>query len=292
MRTLPNFLYIGTGRAGSTWLFEALRGHPDVFVTPVKETNYFDLNHERGLAWYGDFFADADGRRAVGEIAHRYWRRPELAAQVRAELGPVKLLVCFRRPEDFVMSGYLFARRNGRFDGSPADWMAQRFEPQSLAYHTLLKPWAEAFGRDAIMVGCFDDLKSDPEAYFSSVCRFLDVAVQALPAPARDKVNAAARPRSAGLALTVNRASKMFKRRGGQRLIAWVKKQALVQGLLYAPLDAAARPSLPDSAKATIRAIAEAELARLDDEFGTRFRQRWYGAADERSEAVQASAAA
>ncbi|WP_022978522.1 sulfotransferase domain-containing protein [Nevskia ramosa] len=280
MRTLPNFLYIGTGRAGSTWLFEALRQHPEVFVTPVKETSYFDLNLARGLDWYGDFFADADGHRAVGEIAHRYWRRPELAAQIRAALGPVKLLVCFRRPEDFVLSAYQFARRNGRFEGSPADWMSSRFEPQSLAYHGLLKPWVDAFGRDAIFIGCFDDLKADPEAFFASVCRFLGVTECRLPVLLHDKVNAAARPRSAGLALTVNKLSKRFKRHGGQRLIAWVKRQSLVQRLLYSPLEAGARPVLSNEARNTIRAIAETELQRLDAEFGTRFGQRWYGAAD------------
>lgn len=288
MATLPNFLYIGTGRAGSTWLFEALRQHPEVFVTPVKETNYFDLNHARGLDWYGQFFADADGCRAVGEIAHRYWRRPELAAQVRAELGPVKLLVCYRRPEDFVLSAYLFARRNGRFKGSPADWMAKRFEPEALAYHALLKPWLDAFGREAMLIACFDDLKADPEAFFASVCRFLGVAERPLPVLLQDKVNAAARPRSAGLALTVNWLSKRFKRRSGQRLIAWVKRQPLVQRLLYSPLEAGTKPALTDEARATIRAIAEPEMVRLDADFGTRFKTRWYGAAGCVSAAIAA----
>jgi hypothetical protein len=38
----PTFLGIGAQKAGTTWLWENLRVHPDVFMTPVKEIHYFD----------------------------------------------------------------------------------------------------------------------------------------------------------------------------------------------------------------------------------------------------------
>lgn len=39
--TLPNFLIIGAGRAGTTSVYQYLRQHPDVFMSPIKETNFF-----------------------------------------------------------------------------------------------------------------------------------------------------------------------------------------------------------------------------------------------------------
>lgn len=41
------FVGIGAQKSGTTWLARMLAGHPDVFMTPVKEIHYFD--HIRGL---------------------------------------------------------------------------------------------------------------------------------------------------------------------------------------------------------------------------------------------------
>ncbi len=41
------FVGIGAQKSGTTWLARMLAGHPDIFVTPVKEIHYFD--HIRGL---------------------------------------------------------------------------------------------------------------------------------------------------------------------------------------------------------------------------------------------------
>ena len=38
---LPNFLCIGTQRAATTWLFNCLKEHPDVFVPEIKEVDFF-----------------------------------------------------------------------------------------------------------------------------------------------------------------------------------------------------------------------------------------------------------
>lgn len=43
----PDFLVIGAQKAGTTWLYENLRTHPDIWMPPVKELHYFDrLIHE------------------------------------------------------------------------------------------------------------------------------------------------------------------------------------------------------------------------------------------------------
>src|SRR4030065_405156 len=42
-RGLPNFLVIGTGRAGTTSLYHYLAQHPQIFMSPVKEPKFFAL---------------------------------------------------------------------------------------------------------------------------------------------------------------------------------------------------------------------------------------------------------
>jgi hypothetical protein len=39
----PDFLLIGAARSGTTWLYQRLVAHRGVFVTPVKELHYFDI---------------------------------------------------------------------------------------------------------------------------------------------------------------------------------------------------------------------------------------------------------
>jgi hypothetical protein len=39
---LPDFLGIGVVRGGTTWLWQNLRQHPEIWLSPVKEINYFN----------------------------------------------------------------------------------------------------------------------------------------------------------------------------------------------------------------------------------------------------------
>lgn len=274
----PDFLYIGTGKAGSTWLFQALERHPQIHVSPVKETSFFDLNFHRGLGWYEPFFDRAKPQQRIGEIAHRYLRNPNCAQRIFDTLGPdVRLIVFYRRPEQFVMSNYLFARRNGRFAGSIRDWVERRFDPRSVSYHTMLQPYLDRFDREQILVACFDDLQDDPTGFYGKLCRFLQVDEQALSSDLQSKVNAAARPRMAWLARVVNRASKMLKRNGLPSPVAAVKRMPIVQRLLYSTLADREKPDLPADLAARIRSVAEPEARALDAALGTQLWQRWYG---------------
>jgi hypothetical protein len=38
----PDFIGVGAPRAGTTWLYEVLRSHPNIWMPPIKELHYFD----------------------------------------------------------------------------------------------------------------------------------------------------------------------------------------------------------------------------------------------------------
>lgn len=60
----PDFLCIGAQKAGTGWLYEQLRSHPDFWMPPLKELHYFDrLGHARTLP--------ARKKRDRLEVAHR-----------------------------------------------------------------------------------------------------------------------------------------------------------------------------------------------------------------------------
>jgi hypothetical protein len=39
--TLPNFFVIGAGKSGTTSLYYYLEQHPEVYMSPIKEPNFF-----------------------------------------------------------------------------------------------------------------------------------------------------------------------------------------------------------------------------------------------------------
>ncbi len=53
--SLPTFVVIGAAKAGTTALYWYLAEHPQVFMSPMKETNYFAYGlDEEGRLLYGD----------------------------------------------------------------------------------------------------------------------------------------------------------------------------------------------------------------------------------------------
>jgi hypothetical protein len=41
MKTFPNFFIVGAARSGTTSLDQYLSQHPEIFMTPRKETHFF-----------------------------------------------------------------------------------------------------------------------------------------------------------------------------------------------------------------------------------------------------------
>ena len=197
---LPNFIVIGAAKAGTTALYWYLEEHPDVFMSPVKETNYFAYGvDERGNLLYGDpdvhrfpiktldeyeqLFDRAGGARAVGEASPLYLECPQAAARIRNRLPEVRLICSIRHPVDRAYSDYLmYLRRRGRaFDPDhqltpAAEWARpdSRWMQVSRYYQQLARYFA-AFPRDQIHVMLFDDLKTNPAAAVQGVYRWLSI---------------------------------------------------------------------------------------------------------------------
>lgn len=107
---LPNFICVGAEKAGTTPLAEILGRHPDVFVTPYKETYFFTrfYGRENGAFYETRFFQSHAGEKAVGELTPEYMRIPEVPARLRQHLGAgLKLIFCLRHPVRRAFSHYL-----------------------------------------------------------------------------------------------------------------------------------------------------------------------------------------
>jgi Sulfotransferase domain len=279
----PDFLYVGTSKAGSTWLFNVLAGHPDVYLASDKGLYYFDAHFDRGADWYLDHFRDSNAA-VRGEVSHSYLSSPEAPARIAALAPGARLLVCLREPVDRAFSDYLDLRKNQQFDG-PFAAALERY-PRLLdrgCYATHLRRYLDVFPREQLLVQLFDDLKADPQAYADRVFDFLGVSRVVLPQSDLRSRMPAGVPRSNTAAAAAKSASRLVRRTGLRRLRSRVKRSALVRQALYRPY-ADDRP-VPDADTANqLRRVFAPQVAELDNTLDLSVSRRWgYDSSDERS---------
>lgn len=211
--TGPDFLYIGSPRTGSVWLWQNLRRHPQVWVPPCKNIGYFHPRFEtyrvrkfrrlwremfgasEDAAWYRRFF----GRRrpddrwyarlflkgVAGEIAESYCSlEASDVDRVRAVNPRLKVIVTLRNPLDRAISQAKFglATRRGRhLEDITVDEMLQHIaHPSSRARSEssrALDLWESRFP-DQVLVLFYDDFVANPAGHLSKVCSFLGVGFE------------------------------------------------------------------------------------------------------------------
>ena len=112
---LPNFLHLGPGKAGSTWVHEALSTHPEVFLTPAKDLYFFSRFYDHGPDWYaGQFKSAPPDSKVIGEVCPEYLWCPEAAARIHETLGPgLRIMVTLRDPVTRAFSAYLYQQKHG-----------------------------------------------------------------------------------------------------------------------------------------------------------------------------------
>ncbi len=109
---LPNFLVIGSMKAGTTSLFRYLSAHPEVAMGSYKEIEFFssDEHWQLGLDWYSEFFATVDnGAIAIGECSTGYTKFPAFshaADRIASTLPDARLIYLVREPIERMRSHY------------------------------------------------------------------------------------------------------------------------------------------------------------------------------------------
>lgn len=139
---------VGAVKAGTTSLHEYLQQHPDIFMSPVKETNFFsdadmqfekfnldyrqDIDHNldkylsgpmntkihiahiRTWQQYQQLFRDVNQQKAVGEISNSYLYCPSTANAIYSRLPQAKIVMLLRNPVDRLFSQYLMNLKLGK----------------------------------------------------------------------------------------------------------------------------------------------------------------------------------
>lgn len=203
---MPNFLIIGTAKAGTTTLYDWLTQHPQIYMTPVKETNFFaledrQLNFPSGTihpgylkdfktTWadYQQQFNSVEQEIAIGEACPSYLYYPEAVNKIKQYLPDVKLIAILRNPIERAYSNFVHHLRD-ELETTTDFAQALKLEQERIdsnwwwGFHYLkagfyaeqLKRYFQEFPAKKIKIYLFEDLKANPDLLLQDIFEFLEV---------------------------------------------------------------------------------------------------------------------
>lgn len=211
------FISIGAQRCGTTSLYFYLREHPDIYVSPIKETNFFSLLADnipehmwthpllkpqpRTIEEYELLFANATTQHAVGEVTPLYLYHPLTAGKIHEYIPDVKIIVCLRNPVERAYSAFQF-ERNWKRESEGNFRRAVEKQQQILSrttswwefhlqsgvstpyldgsrYYNQVKRYFDLFPGEQIYLYLFEDFKSNTQQVMQEIFRFLHVDLMA-----------------------------------------------------------------------------------------------------------------
>ena len=203
--TLPNFLMVGAAKSGTSALYAYLRQHPDIFLSDVRECEFFALEgrplqftgpgdavafrrYITELDRYRTLFRGVRGQRAIGECSDLYLYSREAAQRIRRLIPGARLLVLLRNPVDRAFSHFLQFVRDGReplgsFEAAlaaepervSAGWHPHWFLKARGLYAAQLRVYYDLFPKEQIAVHLYDDFQRDSAGVARRLFAFLGV---------------------------------------------------------------------------------------------------------------------
>ena len=207
---LPQFVIIGAQKAGSTFLHEALRQHPGLFLpryeTPVFEDPFYV--EDQVQARLNDVLASARPGQIRGIKRPDYLGRPECPARLARHLPQARLVVTLRHPVMRAISAYFWYMQVGILPARPLqqgmadllDGVSARRIPKAQEvlsyglYHQHLQRYGQYFASQQMFILSDMELRADAGGALQRLFTFL----QAEPAV---EVDLSRRPKQAIYAL-------------------------------------------------------------------------------------------
>lgn len=195
---LPTFLIVGVQKAGTTSIYGYLKQHPQVYMSPVKETNFFSTDWEKHTekksdtgkkkridSWekYCELFQEVTDEIAIGEASPNYLANYKTSSEMIQRYVPdVNMIAILRNPVDRAYSDYLMHLRDGINVGKVRSLREQaKFHADTSAtikkgfYYTPVKHYFDTFGKEKVKIILYDDLSKNSLGTMQDIYKFIGV---------------------------------------------------------------------------------------------------------------------
>lgn len=192
---LPNFLIIGTPKAGTTAIYHYLNQHPEIYFSPEKEPHFFSFIGEQKPHWgvktlaeYEKLFKAVTTEKAIGEASTWYLYSQSAAKQIRKYLPNVKLIIILRNPIERAYSSWAFRVQCG-WESIIDFEQALQAEENRISnnyewdfhylktgfYYHQIQRYFNLFSKEQIFICTYDELKDDSPSLIQDIFNFLEV---------------------------------------------------------------------------------------------------------------------
>jgi hypothetical protein len=218
-----DFIGIGSGKCGSTWLHDNLAKHPQICDSNLKELNYFsDLYDEHPPSWYAGQYASCDCQLIKGEFSVTYLSHPLAAGRIKKDFPEARLLAIVRDPVQRTFSNYLHSQRKGDIKADlPFDvYIRDEANLSPARYVEHFKVWYETFPADQIHVVVLEEFLRDQLAGYRQIYGFIGAQpVDFVPPGYDQRSNEARSYRFLFIENILVRTYRWLSRRGYTRLV-------------------------------------------------------------------------
>lgn len=226
---LNHFIIFGFGKAGSTYIYEFCKRHPQITVPKIKETYYFNLNWRMGQRWYVSLFNHSPGAKAYGDFSNQNYRYSETLQNLKNFDERSRVIFLDRDPLDRLISARKFELMNGStasIEEFISEW-PYKFLQSEQVYNSIL----ENFHVDAVLRLKFSDLKADPERVCDLLCKFLKV--DSIKPPTDIYKNKSVFPRYKFVVRIGKKIAVKLRNVGALHLLQILKSSVLIRRLVY-----------------------------------------------------------
>ncbi len=282
----PDFFVVGHPKSGTTALYDMLRQHPQIFMSPIKEPRFFAANNDLRFpgarpmteAEYLGLFAAAIPEQRLGEASPQYLASRTAAGQIAHVNHAAQIIAILREPASFVHSLHLHYVRRGL--DRPADlrealasgpshelWLHYA---QRVRYVEQLERYRAVFPPEQLQVLIYDDYRRANVETLRLVFEFLGVDEQVEVAPREFRAAVGVRSHIAAAAwqnLMLGRSPAVGPLRRAVRIATPQVARDLVRAS-YRRVNLTAPPPVDEEVLAELRTRFAPEVRKASDYLG------------------------
>ena len=188
--TLPHFVIIGAQKAGSTFVHQCLREHPQVYM-PLEETPIFEdpFYQRRDRHWLSQLLSEAGPDQRRGIKRPNFLGQPECPARMAADVPDARLIAILRNPVERAVSSYFYQMLVGISPVRPIEtglpllfdetYRQKHPGPARIInygfYGEQIARFLDHFPCDRMLILIYDDLKKDRLGTLQQIYRFIGV---------------------------------------------------------------------------------------------------------------------
>jgi len=189
----PNFFIVGAYKSGTTSLYEYLNEMPEIYMSPVKEPNFFSsktvphnffLKPIRVKQEYLTLFKNVKNEKIIGEASPSYLADPDAPNLIHQVSPQARIIIILRDPVDRLYSHYLMHIRDGRLKlslheviqkwfSNDIDYCQAHVDLSIGLFYKQVSRYLDIFGPSQVKIIIFEEFKNNPEKTLKDILEFL-----------------------------------------------------------------------------------------------------------------------